>query len=492
MCTFAKHKTNTITNLTMKTITTFLLCFCLSVAQASAASWNSKATGTALNCTVTDSPSPAKDASGRFMTVVYLENLSCEKIGQNTLQEDVSWLLGQGYRVIELDYANHAKAVAPDLTKDIIAINDELNSGTFCGAQNISNTRAYILFEGYRLHRDVSYAKDDPSVYNFPDGYVEGDSLYMDIAYPANPSRPVPTVLSFSYSNSYHGKTHQRMFLGYTLAMFDDAIQEMLPASGMAWAIADHPKYCDWGNGKPKGGPGKAYGSIELNPDAGRKAKQAVRVLRHVGKALGLDSRIGVYGFSRGSTAASLLIGDAAPQAWSEGDLFLDEMADVQAAVLGPGVFDYALMPATSNEYKRMTTYCGAYSPDNLLWQQQGGALTIADGACPCFLFYNMSDDAAYHTQMQNLISIFENKGIFYQLLKDYGNGHSVPTTTEHLADIADFFVRNLAVPSAIVQHKADAAANDSVFSLSGQKLSKVPSRGTFIRKGKKVRKMKK
>lgn len=136
---------------------------------AATASWTSKATGTTLICKVTEAQKPAKDASGKLMTVVYLENLSCEKIGRNSNADDVAWLLAEGYRVIEIDYGHHAKAVAPYLNLDIIAINDAMNGGSFCGASNISTIRAYVLFEGYRLQRDVEYYTNDPKIYNWPD-----------------------------------------------------------------------------------------------------------------------------------------------------------------------------------------------------------------------------------------------------------------------------------------------------------------------------------
>lgn len=420
-----------------KIITLFFAAFI--ALNVSAATWKSTAIGADVEFKVSNPTTPAKDGSGKVMTVVYLTNLSCEKIGQNALSEDVEWLLNEGYRVIELDYAHHEKAVAPYLNMDIIAINDALNAGSFCGTSNISPIRAYVLFEGYRIQRDVEYYVDNPKVYNSPAGYSVGDKMYMDIAYPANPKREVPTVLSFSYSNSFHGKEHQRMYLGYTLSMFDDTIQEGLPAIGIAWAIADHPKYCDWGKGKPANGVEKDYGAIEVNPDAAKKVKSAIRTLRHFGNEVGLGSDVAVYGFSRGSTAASLAIGDAPFEGWNEGGYYPEESSEIQAAILGPGVFDYALMPSTSNEYKHMIKYCGEYSSSNELWLQQGGALAIGTSACPCFLFYNTNDEAYYGVQMSNLMSILDDRNVSYELMTGYGTGHSVPTKTADIKKVYDF-----------------------------------------------------
>ena len=175
------------------------MCLSLTALVSEAATWTSRVTGSPLQCSVRTAASPLTDAKGRNMTVVYLENLACEKIGQNPVETDVQWLLNQGYQVVEVDYAGHPAAKSPGINMDIIAINDALSGGSFGGATNCSDHRSYILFEGYRLARDVGYFKDDPTVYNWAktSPYTEGDSLYMDIAYPANASRPVPVVVSF-------------------------------------------------------------------------------------------------------------------------------------------------------------------------------------------------------------------------------------------------------------------------------------------------------
>lgn len=61
-----------------------------------------------------------KGFAGNYVTVVYLENLNIKKIGQNSNKKDVAWLLAQGYRVIELNYAGNKLAVSPIINADII------------------------------------------------------------------------------------------------------------------------------------------------------------------------------------------------------------------------------------------------------------------------------------------------------------------------------------------------------------------------------------
>ena len=266
----------------MRYFTFLLLSLWATASMAATGTWKSAVTGTPLNYTASAATTAAKDANGKPMTVVYLENLAVQKVGQNSNADDVAWLRSHGWQVIEIDYANHAKAKAPTLNKDIIAINSSLKEGKFCG-QTCSPMRSYILMEGYRICRDVSYYKDDPTVYNYPDAYktTEGDSLYMDIVYPANPKQAVPVLLTFSYSSSYAtANKHKRMYLPYFWGGFNDSFVEGASAVGFAWAVCDHPKYCDWGQGKYTGGANKSLGAVEVNPDAARKVKSAIRTVR--------------------------------------------------------------------------------------------------------------------------------------------------------------------------------------------------------------------
>lgn len=414
--------------------------------QAAEQVWKSLATGQEISYQAHYPEHPLKDARGRHMTIVYLTNLSCEKVGQNPIAEDVSAMLAEGYQILTLDYAKHEKAVAPYLNRDIVAINDALNRGEFCALKQCSDHRSYVLFEGYRLARDVAYYQDDPSVYNVSPQYVQGDSLYMDVAYPANPSRPVPVILSFSYSNSMPAKPHQRLFLGYTLAMFDDSFLQGAPAMGMAWAMADHPKYCDWGNGKPKGGANKAYGSFETNPDASRKVRSAVRVLRHHASRFGLNEKVALYGFSRGSTAASLAVGNKAVKDFDKAGLYQQEDARIQAALLGPGVFDYRAIYAAANDgdgalESRCPQVWGEYNKANAKhWEMMGATYTIRPKkAAPVLFFYNTTDEVYYQSQIANFQQLLREKRIFFDEIVDYGKGHSVPQDAASLMKMYRF-----------------------------------------------------
>lgn len=435
------------------------------VSMAATGKWNSLVTGTPIDYTVSSAMGTvATDVSGNPMTVIYLENLGFQKIGQVSNADNVAWLRQQGYQVIELDYGHSDKAVSPTLNKDIIAINNSLQNGTFCG-QNCSNSRSYILMEGYRICRDVSYYHDDPTVYNYPDAYktTEGDSLFMDIVYPANPQYAVPVLLTFSYSNSFatandgiltDANKHKRMFLPYFWGAFNDSFVEGVSAVGFAWAVCDHPKYCDWGQGKYTGGANKSLGAVEVNPDAVRKVKSAIRTVRGIGRMLGLGDEVAVTGFSRGSTAAALAVGDG----WIDGfedsarGRFPEESSLVQCALLGSGMFDYQSALPSSNEYTRINNYISAMP--NTSWEQQGALATITGSNSAPTLFFHNSDDfyadkdknpqGLYATQAEKMKEKLENLGVETQILKDYSSGHAVPQTENTLQQLYTFLLSHV------------------------------------------------
>ncbi len=453
----AKEESNTLKRISRRKLITILIFISLSVVSyATTGNWASKTTGGNIVFTTTESATPLKDNAGNIFTIVYLENLTVKKLGRNPNADDVAWLLAQGYRVIELDYANHPNTITPNINEDIISINDAINAGSFCGLTNCSKYRSYILFEGYRIARDVAYFKDDPTVYNYPATYTEGDSLYMDIVYPANAEEKVPVILSFSYSNSYAGAVnkHQRMFLGYTLASFDDTILEGAPATGMAWAIADHPKYCPWGNGKPTGGANDTYKSYQVNPDAAQKVKSAVRTLRTVGANLGLSGKIGIYGFSRGSDAGSMAIGDRIVPEFENAGLHIGVSDDVQAAALGSGVFDFTqIYNATGDGDSNLETRCpwawGTLADNYAIWEKQGSAyLAQTSATAPVLFFYNTTDANYYQDQIQKFKTKLDGLGAITSTLVNYGTGHSVPTTSNSISSVYNFFRPYLTPPS--------------------------------------------
>ncbi len=461
---------------------------------AESGTWTSAATGSAINyATSAANGTSATDQNGAPMTIVYLTDLGFPKIGQNSTADDIAWLRNEGWQVIELNYANNAKAVSPNLNLDIMAINSALQSGSFCGC-TCSAYRSYILMDGYRIRRDVAYYLDDPTVYNYPDVYKEskGDSLYLDLIYPANASATVPVVITFSYSNSFatnNGGTlantnqHKRMFLPYFWGAFKDSFVEGASAVGMAWAVCDHPKYCDWGQGKYTGGANKSLGAIEVNPDAARKVKSAIRTVRGIGHELGLNGEVVVTGFSRGSTAAALAVGDGKIAEFEDATRgrYADESSDVQCAVLGPGMFDYEHALAASTEYSRMNTFVTA-NASATTWEQQGALATIKSKASAPTLFFHNTDDfykdsdkdpqGLYATQAALMKAKLDALGVATELLTGYSSGHAVPQDIATLKMMYDFVLRHVTTVNGIGQIDAQKPSADATIDILGRKVS--------------------
>ena len=459
-----RRNNNTMKNYLIFFLSLFISLTFISNSWAHSGKWTSTVTGNRIEYKTTESKTPIKDYTGNFVTVVYLKNLAFKKIGRNSIKKDVNWLLSQGYRVIELDYAKNSNAKALKINQDIIAINDSIAAGSFCGYKNCSTYKSYVLFEGYRIARDVSYFIDNPKIYNTPDQYIVGDSLHMDIIYPANTKVKVPTILSFSYSNSYafydskkgmltDAYKDQRLNLAYSFAGFNDSFLEGAPANGIAWAIADHPKYCQWGKGKPENGANDTYKSYQTNPDAAQKVKSAIRTLRVFANQNGLSDKIGIFGFSRGSTAGSMAIGDKKVTSFENTGFNMGISDDVQAAALGPGVFDYTIIYNTLNDGdQNLESRCplawGPLKENKELWKTMGASFLVETSAtAPTLFFYNTDDDDYYQKQITHLKNKLDNLAVPTSTLINYGKGHALPQNEADLNTLYSFFKTYLNSP---------------------------------------------
>ena len=83
----------------MKTnLLVLLLTAVASAAMAATGTWHSTTTDSNITYTASSpTGTAAKDVNGKAMTVVYLENLGFQKIGQNSNADDVAWLRSRGY-----------------------------------------------------------------------------------------------------------------------------------------------------------------------------------------------------------------------------------------------------------------------------------------------------------------------------------------------------------------------------------------------------------
>jgi hypothetical protein len=399
-------------------------------ADVQAVSWTSSATGGAITATVIE-PNPVVATPA---LVIYLKNLSCERIGQEPDASIIASFTTNGYRVVELNYTNHLKATTPFLNADVLKIRNEIGTGAFPGSTGLVATKnkCYLLCEGYRLMRNVPYYLNDPAVYSGSDSNAE---LRMDIAYPSQPSRAVPIVMEYSTANSYAGNEDDRMRNDFAFTGTTDTILEGAPAAGIAWAMADHPKYRAWGSPT-------LYSGFEVNPDTIKKVRSSVRVLREVGAPLGLSGNIAIHGFSRGATAGSLAAGDLAVPTIDSAGYSTALGSRVQAVLLGSGIYDYSHSGGTTTGdpagtqvdiYNRFVTAWGTTATNLTMWQSQGAPYYMATAAtAPVFLSYNTDDAAWYVYQAQLMASNLTSLSVPYQVVTGSG-GHKVTMNTNTL-----------------------------------------------------------
>lgn len=431
-------------------------------AEAGAVPWASTATGGAITATVTE-PNPVVATPA---LVVYLKNLTCERIGQESDASILASFTANGFRVVQLDYASHVKATAPFLNADVLKIRTEIGSGAFPGAAglNAGKNQCYILCEGYRLMCNVPYFLNDRTVYNGAE--ATNVELKMDIAYPSQPSRGVPVVMEYSCSNSYNGNLEDRMNNNNAFTSISDTILEGAPSAGIAWAMADHPKFREWGQPKSNG---YNFASFETNSDKDfninydtiKKVRSSIRVLREVGASLGLSGNIAIHGFSRGASAGSLAVGDLAVPAIDSAGYSTALSGRAQAVVLGSGIYDYFHSGGTATGdpagtevdlYGRANGFLVAWGQPALnstLWQVQGAPHYMATAAsAPVFLSYNTDDGTYYPYQAQLMAAKLAALGAPHQIVTGTG-GHKVTTAPATLSAIYDFFkIHSNALPN--------------------------------------------
>lgn len=174
--------------------------------------------------------------------------------------------------------------------------------------------------------------------------------------------------------------------------------------------------------------------------------KSAVRTLRVLSDSLGLSGKIGIYGFSRGSDAGSMAIGDRSDSIVDNAGFNIGISDDVQAAALGSGVFDFTQIYNTTDDGDgNLETRCpwvwGPLADNYELWQSMGSAYFVETSAtAPVLFFYNTSDNHYYQDQIAQLKAKLDLLGVPTSTVIDYGTGHAVPQTSAALSQLYTFF----------------------------------------------------
>ena len=159
--------------------------------------FQSAATGTAIDGHV----HVPKATTKPIPTVVYLKNLSSPRIGREPDDAIIEDLLESGHLVLVLDYGHHANARSPDLNADVLKLRDEIagRNKSLLADHAVDPNRLFIMPEGFRLKRDVEFARDGQRI------------LAMDVMYPSKPAKPVPVLMEITCDNvNRMGRSEER------------------------------------------------------------------------------------------------------------------------------------------------------------------------------------------------------------------------------------------------------------------------------------------
>lgn len=321
-------------------------------------SWQSAATGSSLSMTVLEPASMRGDAP--LPLIIYLKNLAGPRIGSEADETIIADMRAAGHLVAVLDYARHPKSRVPFINRDLGRLRDDLRAKRILAGQNIDEAHIFIVPEGCRLRRDVTF-------------HVETDrTLAMDIIYPSRPEHPVGAVMEFSCDN-------QNRFGNTSLSICSDTILDGLATLGFAVAMADHPV-------------ASPYKGLDPMPDSARKLKAAVRTLRAQSAALGLNGRIAPVGFSRGSGMALMLVTtDGLPEFEGYGE-HTNVSSSVQGAVVMSGRFTYLDLLPGDKMLPRYETAWGGREANVGVWRSQGALDYLIKPAVPLFLTINCTE----------------------------------------------------------------------------------------------------
>jgi hypothetical protein len=390
-------------------------------ASAESVTWDSATTGTTLAGQLLPSASPV---AGAVPTVIYLTNLSVDRLGTEPDGPILSDLARDGFQVLTLDYRHDPKAVSPLLNADMLKLRQELSgkSPTLLAGHAVDLNHLYVLIEGFRLKRDVAFARDGNRV------------LAMDVQYPSKPAHPVPALLEYTCDNV------NRMGAG-SIVFCHDTLLDGGMAAGFAVAMADHPV-------RP---PYK--GLDDPMPAVIERAKAAVRVLRSLSSALDLNGNIGAVGFSRGGPIAAM-VADTPDRADLDKDGgAIGVSSAVQAALIHGNRYDYTNPDHADPMYKRFEKAWGPTDGTTPKWLEHGAAYYLPkDGkhVAPMFLDTSDAEQPAYRGGLLQFDAELTAAHVphHYQIETD-GRGHRVSSDPAVLKAIYAFFHRYLQPPAA-------------------------------------------
>ncbi len=375
--------------------------------------WQSATTGTELHGELRE-PIPSDKP---LATIVYLKNLSIPRIGQEPDESIIDDLVKSGDLVLVLDYAHHPKAISPDLNADVMKLRQDIadtKHKTLLADHNVDVNHLFILVEGFRLKRDIEFARAGERV------------LGMDVCYPSKPSRPVPVLMEITCDNV------NRMG-SFSLLFCHDTLLEGAEAAGFATAMVDHPVAPPY------------KGIDDPMPESIFRMKSAVRTLRAFSREAQTSAKIGAIGFSRGGPFAAMLAVSNGRKDLEGDGAHPDVSSDIQAALIHGNRYDYLDLLPTDPMLPRFEKVWGKQGENKDKWASHGAVTYFGQSIAPMFLNTSNAESPEYRDGLAKFEKRLADLGVehVYQVDED-GRGHRISTDPKTLTKIYDFFAKRL------------------------------------------------
>ncbi|PTX94369.1 hypothetical protein DB354_11480 [Opitutus sp. ER46] len=382
-----------------------------------AATWPSTVTGRDMSLTVLPTQGAAPAAG--WPLVIYLQGLAAPRVGTEPDAPILRELQTAGYLVVALDYAGAPDARWPALNRELYALRKAVLQGKLLSGHRVDQRHVHLLPAGYRLRRDVVFARDGERL------------LAMDIAYPSKPRRPVGAVLEFSCDNV------ARMGNG-SLTACSDTLLDAAATEGFIVAMADHPVPAP-------------YQGLDPMPACAVRIKAAVRTLRAEVAGLGGNGRIVPVGFSRGSGMALLLVTTEGMTEFDAAPAHPDVSSAVQGAVILSGRFTYLDLLADDHMLPRYARTWGERETHLAVWRRHGALDYLEHPTVPLFLSINHTESADALHQMDVLRSRLAALGSGATFVEETEpRGHKVPLAAAVLEPMGAYLRARLDLPAAV------------------------------------------
>lgn len=369
--------------------------------------WQSLATGAGIAGALLE-PAGAAPPHGKPPLVVYLKNLAAPRVGTESDESIVASFRAEGFLVAVLDYAHAPRARWPWLNRDLADLRTALHRHEWLADRQLDEAHIYLVPAGYRLKRDVVFARDGAR------------TLALDILYPAKPAHPVGAVLEFSCDNA------NRMG-NFSLQFCTDTVLEGAATEGFAVAMADHPVPAP-------------YRGLDPMPLSAQLAKAAARTLRAEGAALGLDGRIVSAGFSRGSGMALLLATTTGRREFETRGEHRGVSSDVQGAVVLSGRFTYLDLRPEDPMIPRYAKTWGERATHLDAWRAHGALDYLVAPTVPLFLSINVTESPDALHQMDVLRRRLETlRSPYVYFPETEPRGHRMPLDPSVLEEMLRF-----------------------------------------------------